>query len=156
MVRKSIILLPVPARLDALAIRREYRKMAEEGRGMAHDVYDPQEYQSRKVKGICVYCGKQPACTTETGRRVSSCQKCLRDSRRRRALRMARQGRRRKPQTDKPPIIVGTRTRNGAKMTKGSGWKLVATKGKPRWFSGRLIATHNVGAARIAVFSVRK
>lgn len=44
----------------------------------------------------------------------------------------------------------------GGKMTKGSGWRLVATAGRKRYFAGTLLYTHNFGKARVAVFSVPK
>ena len=46
--------------------------------------------------------------------------------------------------------------RRGKKMTKGAGWKLVATKGRSREFHGTLIKTLNFGAKRLAIFSVPK
>lgn len=44
----------------------------------------------------------------------------------------------------------------GAKMRKGNGWKLVATRGRERYFVGTLLYTHNFDGARVAVFSVPK
>lgn len=119
--------------------------------------YDPDVYRARKEKGLCVYCGKQPRWTNESGRLLIYCKKCQKDTRRRAAVRLARHTRRRtKQQLEKPHLILGTRAGSGAKMTKGNGWKLLATKGKTRWFAGSLIASRNIGGARIAIFSVRK
>jgi hypothetical protein len=41
-------------------------------------------------------------------------------------------------------------------MTKGSRWKLTASKGKQREFTGTLLGTFNMGAKRVALFSVPK
>lgn len=46
--------------------------------------------------------------------------------------------------------------RRGRRMTKGSGWDLVATSGRKRKFKGTLIKTINFGAKRLAIFSVPK
>ncbi len=48
------------------------------------------------------------------------------------------------------------RPRRGKKMTKGAGWKLVATIGRKREFKGTLLATINHGSKRLAIFSVPK
>lgn len=48
------------------------------------------------------------------------------------------------------------RLRRGKKMTKGSGWKLVATSGRKREFKGTLLATINHGSKRLAIFNVPK
>ena len=48
------------------------------------------------------------------------------------------------------------RPRPGGKMTKGTGWRLVATRGQKRYFVGTLLYTHNFNKARVAVFSVPK
>jgi hypothetical protein len=48
------------------------------------------------------------------------------------------------------------KVRRGKKMTKGAGWKLIATKGRKRQFSGTLLKTFNFGAKRLAIFSVPK
>lgn len=48
------------------------------------------------------------------------------------------------------------RLRRGKKMTKGSGWNLVATSGRKRQFKGTLVATINHGSKRLAIFSVPK
>ena len=48
------------------------------------------------------------------------------------------------------------RLRRGKKMTKGAGWKLVATSGRKREFKGTLLSTFNFGAKRLALFSVPK
>ncbi|MGB9429351.1 MAG: hypothetical protein WCC11_05660 [Gammaproteobacteria bacterium] len=42
----------------------------------------------------------------------------------------------------------------GKKMTPGTGWRLIATKGKHRKFKGTLIDTMNFGGKRLAIFSV--
>ncbi|MGQ0485560.1 MAG: hypothetical protein ACT4SY_09445 [Hyphomicrobiales bacterium] len=52
--------------------------------------------------------------------------------------------------------IKGQKAGKGEKMTVGSGWRLVATKGKKRVFVGTLLDTVNKGDLRIAVFSVPK
>lgn len=52
--------------------------------------------------------------------------------------------------------IKGTKAPNGAKMTKGSGWRLVTTKGKKRVFAATLLQTFNIGNKRLAVFNVPK
>jgi len=46
--------------------------------------------------------------------------------------------------------------RKGKRMTKGAGWKLSTTKGRKRQFNGTLISTINIGAKRLAIFSVPK
>lgn len=46
--------------------------------------------------------------------------------------------------------------RPSGKMTKGSGWRLIATKGQKRYFVGTLLYTHNFNKARVAIFSVPK
>jgi hypothetical protein len=46
--------------------------------------------------------------------------------------------------------------KKGIKMTKGSKWRLKATKGREREFAGTLIQTFNFGAKRLAIFSVPK
>lgn len=48
------------------------------------------------------------------------------------------------------------KTRRGKKMTKGAGWKLVATRGRNREFRGTLLKTFNFGSKRLAIFSVPK
>jgi len=52
--------------------------------------------------------------------------------------------------------IKGTKAPRGAKMTKGSGWSLVATKGRKRVFVGSLMQTINLGNKRLAIFNVPK
>lgn len=52
--------------------------------------------------------------------------------------------------------IKGTLAPKGAKMTKGSKWRLVATKGRNRVFKGSLLQTFNIGDKRLALFSVPK
>jgi hypothetical protein len=52
--------------------------------------------------------------------------------------------------------IKGTKAAKGANMTGGTGWRLVATKGKKRIFVGTLLGTVNKGGTRIAIFSVPK
>lgn len=46
--------------------------------------------------------------------------------------------------------------RRGKKMTKGSGWDLIATGGRKRRFKGTLLKTFNFGKKRLAIFSVPK
>ena len=41
-------------------------------------------------------------------------------------------------------------------MTKGTGWLIEALKGRKRSFRGTLLQTINLGAKRIAIFSVPK
>lgn len=48
------------------------------------------------------------------------------------------------------------KVRRGRKMTKGSGWRLVATSGRKREFRGTLLKTINFGSKRLAIFSVPK
>ena len=52
--------------------------------------------------------------------------------------------------------IKGKKAPKGAKMTKGSGWRLVATTGQKRVFAATLLQTINMGSKRIAIFSVPK
>jgi len=52
--------------------------------------------------------------------------------------------------------IKGQKAKRGERMTKGSGWKLAATKGRKRIFAGTLIETINLGKWRVAIFSVPK
>lgn len=52
--------------------------------------------------------------------------------------------------------IKGKKAAKGERMTTGRGWKLAATTGKKRVFSGTLLGTHNMGNVRIAIFSVPK
>lgn len=52
--------------------------------------------------------------------------------------------------------LEGTRPRRGERMTVGRGWRLVATKGVRRIFSGTLVDTINVGSTRLAIFKVPK
>lgn len=47
-------------------------------------------------------------------------------------------------------------TPRGKRMTKGKGWTLTAKLGNKRKFYGTLLGTHNLGARRIAIFSVPK
>lgn len=53
-------------------------------------------------------------------------------------------------------IIQGTSAKSGERMTKGSGWRLATTKGKPRVFVATLQETINVGGVRLAIFIVPK
>ncbi|MEJ0052288.1 MAG: hypothetical protein WDN02_13965 [Methylovirgula sp.] len=55
-----------------------------------------------------------------------------------------------------PIIIKGTKPKKGERMTDGTGWRLVATKGKKRVFVGTLLATVNKEKTRLAIFSVPK
>lgn len=50
----------------------------------------------------------------------------------------------------------GSKAPKGEKMTKGSGWRLVTTKGRKRVFVGTLLHTMNFGNKRLAIFSVPK
>lgn len=52
--------------------------------------------------------------------------------------------------------IKGQKAPKGAKMTRGTKWRLVATAGKKRVFNGTLIETVNKGKVRLAIFSVPK
>ena len=52
--------------------------------------------------------------------------------------------------------IKGKKAPKGRRMTKGKGWRLVAVKGQERIFTGSLLETINIGAQRIAIFSVPK
>jgi hypothetical protein len=53
--------------------------------------------------------------------------------------------------------IRGEKARRGERMTKGKGWRLVATaKGDKRVFVGSLLETINLGDKRLAIFSVPK
>ena len=52
--------------------------------------------------------------------------------------------------------IRGKRTRKGDRMTKGNGWRLLATKRRKRVFAGTLIWTFNFGEKRLAVFNLPK
>ncbi len=52
--------------------------------------------------------------------------------------------------------IKGKKAAKGERMTTGRGWKLAATSGKKRVFSGTLLSTHNLGNTRIAIFTVPK
>jgi hypothetical protein len=51
--------------------------------------------------------------------------------------------------------IRGKKATRGEKMTRGKGWRLVKVKGK-KVFVGTLLETINMGAKRIAIFSVPK
>ena len=50
--------------------------------------------------------------------------------------------------------ISGIKARKGENLTKGGGWLLVATKGRKRVFSGRLVAVVRSKGQRLAVFNV--
>lgn len=52
--------------------------------------------------------------------------------------------------------IKGFKAPNGAKMTKGAGWRLATTKGRKRVFPATLLQTFNIGNKRIAIFNVPK
>ena len=105
-------------------------------------------------KGLCGVDGKAPRWTNESGKLVAECERHFKYFRRKGRKYATRN--KRKPVIEKPSIIVGNKTSKGAKMTKGNGWKLVATKGKQRTFSGILIQTVPFGDERIAIFKVRK
>jgi len=44
----------------------------------------------------------------------------------------------------------------GERMTGGSGWRMIPSKGKIRVFKGTLLKTVNIGNTRVAIFSVPK
>ena len=46
--------------------------------------------------------------------------------------------------------------RTGKHMTRTGSWTLAPKKGKKRQFTGTLLKTINLGAKRIAIFSVPK
>jgi hypothetical protein len=50
--------------------------------------------------------------------------------------------------------IKGVKAPKGSKLTKGTGWRLVTTKGQKRVFNGTLLQTIIVGGKRLAIFSV--
>jgi hypothetical protein len=52
--------------------------------------------------------------------------------------------------------IAGKKPRKGKRLTKTSKWKLAAVSGGGRTFTATLIATHNFGKKRLAIFSVPK
>lgn len=52
--------------------------------------------------------------------------------------------------------IKGQTARKGERMTRGAGWKLVASRGRKRVFSATLKGTVNSGNVRLAIFSVPK
>jgi hypothetical protein len=52
--------------------------------------------------------------------------------------------------------IKGKKAKKGERMTMGQGWRLAAIKGRKRVFVGTLITTINLGARRLAIFSVPK
>ena len=53
-------------------------------------------------------------------------------------------------------IIKGTKAKKGERMTMGQGWRLATVKGSKRVFVGTLLTTINIGAKRLAIFSVPK
>jgi hypothetical protein len=52
--------------------------------------------------------------------------------------------------------IRGAKAKKGERMTKGKGWRLAVLKGQKRVFVGTLLDTINLGAKRLAIFSVPK
>jgi hypothetical protein len=52
--------------------------------------------------------------------------------------------------------IRGKRAKKGERMTGGTGWRLVTTRGSTRVFAGTLLKTFNHGKMRLAVFRVPK
>jgi hypothetical protein len=52
--------------------------------------------------------------------------------------------------------IRGAKARRGERMTKGQGWRLAVVRGRKRIFVGTLLTTINMGARRLAIFSVPK
>jgi hypothetical protein len=52
--------------------------------------------------------------------------------------------------------IRGKKAKEGERMTMGQGWRLATIKGRKRVFVGTLITTINMGAKRLAIFSVPK
>ncbi len=48
------------------------------------------------------------------------------------------------------------KARPNGKMTKGTNWRLLATKGQRRYFVGTLKNTYNFGKLRLAIFTVPK
>jgi hypothetical protein len=52
--------------------------------------------------------------------------------------------------------IEGEKAPRGERMSKGTGWRLAATKGRKRIFVATLLHTINTGNKRIAIFSVPK
>ncbi len=54
--------------------------------------------------------------------------------------------------------IRGRKAKRGQRMTKGTGWRLVAAAvpGQERIFVGTLLDTINMGTKRLAIFSVPK
>jgi hypothetical protein len=52
--------------------------------------------------------------------------------------------------------IKGTKAKKGERMTMGQGWRLATVKGRKRVFVGTLLTTLNMGARRLAIFSVPK
>lgn len=52
--------------------------------------------------------------------------------------------------------IKGKKPKRGARMTKGTRWRLAAVSGRKRVFVGTLLHTLNFGSKRLAIFSVPK
>ncbi len=52
--------------------------------------------------------------------------------------------------------IWGKKAKKGERMTRGTSWRLAKVRGKRRVFAGTLLYTINVGAKRLALFSVPK
>ena len=57
-----------------------------------------------------------------------------------------------------PPKITikGKKPKRGERMTKGTRWRIAAVTGRKRVFVGTLLHTINIGAKRLAIFSVPK
>lgn len=52
--------------------------------------------------------------------------------------------------------MASGKTRKGKKLTKTGKWKIASTKGRKREFVATLLKTFNLGAKRLAIFSVPK
>ena len=50
--------------------------------------------------------------------------------------------------------LSAIKARKGENLTKGAGWRLVATKGRNRVFAARLVAVIRSKGQRLAVFNV--
>ena len=52
--------------------------------------------------------------------------------------------------------VKGKKAKRGERMTSGTGWRLVRTRGRRLVFVGTLLDTINIGRVRLAIFSVPK
>ena len=52
--------------------------------------------------------------------------------------------------------MAASKAKKGKRLTRTGRWKIAATKGRKREFTGTLMGTFNFGKKRIAVFSVPK